>query len=85
MNGITDERLLGILEYVKDTERIPELNDVEWSELIGRNKLVWDYDGWTSGGASLYWLTDKGMDWLTSLRNAQVKAEEVEDYGTKNN
>lgn len=81
MNGITDGRLLGILEYVKDTERIPELSDLEWSELVGRNKLIWDYDGWTSGGKSLYWLTDKGVEWLTSLRNSKTTAEEVEDYG----
>jgi len=75
MNGITEERLLGILEYVKDNEALPELSTHEDEQLVGRNKLVWDYEVWSRG----YWLTDKGVDWMTSLRNANIQPENVEN------
>lgn len=64
---LSDERLGEILRCVKDTERLPDLSNMEEADLVGEHKLIWDWN--RPYLQSLYWLTEDGEAELKRLEN----------------
>lgn len=78
---VKNTRLLFILEEVKNTEHLPvneaALSPEEEAELLGRDKLIWDWD--RPYLQHYYWLTEKGMSQLAELREWLASLPPEED------
>jgi len=64
--GMSDERLLEVLEHVALTESIPDMTIEEEREVLGKHRLVWDWG--RPYLQHLYWLTEEGESVFKKLK-----------------
>lgn len=62
---LSDTRLLEVLRCVHDTELLPDLSSMEEADIVGKHKLIWDWNH--PYHQQLYWLTEDGRDTLKYL------------------
>jgi hypothetical protein len=62
---LSDERLTEVLRCVHDTELLPDLSVTEEADLVGEDKLIWDWN--RPYLQHLYWLTEDGVATLKEL------------------